>query len=109
MLPQLFKTSGKTLLLKNGILSCTSAAKVTKSHMYYTTKVKPVGESGHVKPNQDELETKEQNVFDTNKKKLERMEHDKTYTEFKQDDCDVLRKKGDDARIEQNRPDDGNY
>ncbi|CCC68510.1 hypothetical protein NCAS_0B04260 [Naumovozyma castellii] len=65
--------------------------------------------TSHRKPNQDAEEAKEQKLFDKNKKRLDKMEHDKTYQEVKQPDCDVLRKRGDDARIEQNRPDDGNY
>ncbi|CAI4037955.1 hypothetical protein SMKI_04G2920 [Saccharomyces mikatae IFO 1815] len=62
----------------------------------------------HLKNNQDETEKKEQGLFDSNKKKLDSLEHGKN-PNFKQPGMEDLKKKGDDARIEQNRPDDGVY
>lgn len=62
----------------------------------------------HLKNNQDEAEKKEQGLFDTNKKRLDTLEHGKN-PDYKQPGMEDLKKKGDDARIEQNRPDDGVY
>ncbi|CAI4058046.1 hypothetical protein SKDZ_04G2940 [Saccharomyces kudriavzevii ZP591] len=62
----------------------------------------------HLKDNQDAAEKKEQSLFDSNKKKLNSLEHDKN-PDYKQPGMEDLQKKGDDARIEQNRPDDGVY
>ncbi|CAL9734353.1 hypothetical protein MOSE0_E04060 [Monosporozyma servazzii] len=63
----------------------------------------------NLKHDQDVQEVEEQKKFDKNQEKLERMEHDSTYKDLKQPNCDKLKKIGDDARIEQNRPDDGVY
>ncbi|EJS44276.1 fmp16p [Saccharomyces arboricola H-6] len=62
----------------------------------------------HLKDKQDAAEKKEQSLFDSNKEKLDSLEHGKS-TNFKQPGMEDLKKKGDDARIEQNRPDDGVY
>lgn len=62
----------------------------------------------HLKNNQDEAEKKEQGLFDSNKEKLDTLEHGKN-PDYKQPGMEDLKKKGDDARIEQNRPDDGVY
>ncbi|CAI4931106.1 CGH_3_HP_G0032970.mRNA.1.CDS.1 [Saccharomyces cerevisiae] len=62
----------------------------------------------HLKNNQDEAEKKEQGLFDSNKKRLDTLEHGKN-PYYKQPGMEDLKKKGDDARIEQNRPDDGVY
>ncbi|CAI4055230.1 hypothetical protein N7582_000277 [Saccharomyces uvarum] len=62
----------------------------------------------HLKNDQDAAEQKEQHLFDDNKKKLDNLEHGKN-PDFKQPGMEDLKKKGDDARIEQNRPDDGVY
>lgn len=62
----------------------------------------------HLKHDQDAAEQKEQNLFNDNKKKLDNLEHGKN-PDFKQPGMEDLKKKGDDARIEQNRPDDGVY
>lgn len=62
------------------------------------------------KQNLNAEEQKEQKLFDDNKAKLDKMEH---HTEDGADanrkSCEELKKIGDDARIEQNRPDDGVY
>lgn len=63
----------------------------------------------NLKHDQSDQEAEEQTKFDKNQEKLERMEHDSTYKDWKQPNCDKLKKIGDDARIEQNRPDDGVY
>ncbi|CAH1829062.1 unnamed protein product [Saccharomyces cerevisiae] len=55
-----------------------------------------------------EAEKKEQGLFDSNKKRLDTLEHGKN-PDYKQPGMEDLKKKGDDARIEQNRPDDGVY
>ncbi|QLG71102.1 hypothetical protein HG535_0B01400 [Zygotorulaspora mrakii] len=59
------------------------------------------------KVHQDAAEQKEQKLFDKNKAKLEKMEHHEGSD--KRDSRSKLKKRGDDARIEQNRPDDGVY
>ena len=57
----------------------------------------------------DRQDIKEQKMFDENQAKLEKLEHDKNYKNFTKDSIKNLQKRGDDARIEQNRPDDGVY
>ncbi|SJM87301.1 related to protein FMP16, mitochondrial [Zygosaccharomyces bailii] len=64
----------------------------------------------HRKAHLSDAEQKEQNIFDANKAKLESMEHDKANkSDAHVQSCDELRKVGEDAQIEQNRPDDGVY
>ena len=63
----------------------------------------------NLKHDQSIEETNEQNLFDKNQDLLERMEHDSTFNDWKKPDDEKLKKIGDDARIEQNRPDDGVY
>lgn len=70
----------------------------------------PVSQNkSHLKHDQSKDEVKEQKLFDKNQETLERMEHDSTYNDWKKPDDEKLKKIGDDARIEQNRPDDGVY
>lgn len=64
------------------------------------------------KKNLNAAEQKEQNLFNKNKEKLERLESDAT--KDREDDIshpssEVLQEKGEEARVEQNRPDDGVY
>lgn len=57
-------------------------------------------------------EQKEQKLFDDNKAKLDKMEHEHgegAAADANRKSCEELKKIGDDARIEQNRPDDGVY
>lgn len=62
----------------------------------------------NLKGNQDKAEKAEQKMFDNNQKDLEQFEQGKGK---KRPDysCEDLRVKGENARIEQNRPDDGVY
>jgi len=57
-------------------------------------------------PNPEDV--KEQKKFDANKKKLEKLEHG-GHSGIKKPSMEKLQQKGEDARIEQNRPDDGVY
>lgn len=63
----------------------------------------------HQKSNLSPEEQREQKLFDENKARLEKLEHAKIYDGSQRESCEELKKKGDDARIEQNRPDDGVY
>lgn len=63
----------------------------------------------HQKANLNTEEVKEQKMFDRNKKKLERLEHDSDYKSTKAPSEKKLQEKGRTAPIEQNRPDDGVY
>lgn len=63
----------------------------------------------HLKDHQTQEEKKEQKLFDENKAKLDKLEHEKNGKDTNRESCDELKKKGDDAQIEQNRPDDGVY
>ncbi|KAL3233684.1 hypothetical protein RNJ44_03724 [Nakaseomyces bracarensis] len=61
----------------------------------------------HLKKDQDQYEKQEQKMFDKNKKDLEQFEHgNKKSRDYKAED---LQEKGENARVEQNRPDDGVY
>lgn len=62
----------------------------------------------HLKKDQNATEKAEQKMFDENQKDLEQLEHGKS-TKSHNYKCDDLREKGENARIEQNRPDDGVY
>lgn len=62
----------------------------------------------HLKKKQDATEKAEQKMFDKNKKELEQFEHGKGKKSHDYRNQD-LREKGENARIEQNRPDDGVY
>lgn len=63
----------------------------------------------HRKEHQSPEEQKEQSLFDQNKRRLDKLEHEKGTEGADRESCDELRKKGDNAQIEQNRPDDGVY
>lgn len=63
----------------------------------------------HQKHNLSPEEKKEQKLFDDNKAKLDKLEHEKSYDGTERESCEELKKKGDDAQIEQNRADDGVY
>lgn len=83
-----------------GILS-TSSNSTWKSSISHN--------KSHLKPDQSVEETKEQKLFDKNQDFLDRMEHDPSFNDWKKPNDEKLKKIGDDARIEQNRPDDGVY
>ncbi|EDO16772.1 hypothetical protein Kpol_526p25 [Vanderwaltozyma polyspora DSM 70294] len=62
------------------------------------------------KPILSSEERQEQNMFNKNKAILEKMEHDKlNHDNELKPDMETLKQFGDNARIEQNRPDDGVY
>lgn len=67
----------------------------------------PMVKSPHRKAHLSPEEEKEQKLFDRNKAKLDKLEHNEGSS--KRDSKAKLKKRGDDARIEQNRPDDGVY
>ncbi|SMN21906.1 similar to Saccharomyces cerevisiae YDR070C FMP16 Putative protein of unknown function [Maudiozyma saulgeensis] len=56
----------------------------------------------------DAEDVKEQRKFDANKKKLEKLEHG-GHSGIMKPSMEKLQQKGENARIEQNRPDDGVY
>lgn len=62
-----------------------------------------------LKHNQNKEEEREQKLFDKNQERLEKLEHDEDYKDYQQPSQEELKIKGDKARIEQNRPDDGVY
>lgn len=63
----------------------------------------------HLKRDQTEAEVQEQAKFDKNQERLEKMEHDSKYHNWKAPNDEQLKKTGDDARIEQYKADDGVY
>lgn len=69
----------------------------------------PVARFPHRKANQNAEEKKEQSLFDQNQAKLDKLEHENGTKDADRGSCEELKKKGDDAQIEQNRPDDGVY
>ena len=69
----------------------------------------PVARFPHRKEHQNAEEQKEQKLFDQNKSKLDNLEHEHGVKNTDTESCEELKKKGEDAQVEQNRPDDGVY
>ena len=63
----------------------------------------------HRKKNPDDMDIKDQSLFDANKKRLEEMEKNSKLVSLKEPGERVLQERGSDAEVEQNRPDDGVY
>ncbi|CCF57253.1 hypothetical protein KAFR_0C02600 [Kazachstania africana CBS 2517] len=98
-------TSKASILSKN--VACARLFSVNAT--FLKTKGTKESSGGHKKEHQNAEEMKEQQLFDKNKENLEKMESDYKYSDFQKPTMEELKKKGDDARIEQNRPDDGVY
>lgn len=62
----------------------------------------------HKMKHPDAEDIKEQKEFDLNKKKLEKLEHG-DHSNIMKPSMEKLQEEGENARIEQNRPDDGVY
>lgn len=92
----------------------TPVFRVSPSLLSKTTSVRAfsiatVARFPHQKHNLSPDEQREQKLFDENKARLEKLEHDKIYESCGKESFEELKKKGEDAPIEQNRPDDGVY
>ncbi|QLQ79572.1 hypothetical protein HG537_0C02190 [Torulaspora globosa] len=86
-----------------------SPSLLTKTVSTRTFSLAAITRLPHQKTNLSPEERNEQKLFDENKARLEKLEQAKIYDGSQRETCEELKKKGDDARIEQNRPDDGVY
>lgn len=93
--------------IKPATISCNSL-KGSRS-MATKLPLRKAAKENHKMKHPDAANIKEQKEFDENKEKLEKLEHGDKNTDFKKPSMEELQKRGDDARIEQNRPDDGVY
>lgn len=78
----------------------------SNSNIFYKPGLKHQKQKTHL----SREEKQEQKMFDKNQATLDRMEHDSNYHgNEKKPNMEHLKEFGDNARIEQNRPDDGVY
>ncbi|CCK69943.1 Fmp16p KNAG_0D01920 [Huiozyma naganishii CBS 8797] len=75
----------------------------------FSSSFAPRNHHDKLKSDQSTEEKKEQKLFDKNKARLEKLETGKGPRGFKRPSEKALQEKGENARIEQNRPDDGVY